>query len=133
MILLGNISYCLPIEIGLEIWNTNVHIKIFDFSDGISYETGLSVMSLSSWSSRSNDAFFVGRGSSFSCPGNSPCTLSFQTSSNQLRNPYLVRGDAYDRNTDTYTCQSSGPHLFTFSIGTQAQQPVSVKKSKHKT
>ena len=69
----------------------------------------------------------VGRKSAFSCI-NGTCPLRFETT--VLENPYLVRGLGYDRSSDVYTCQTSGPHLFTFSVGIQAGEQVSTETMK---
>ena len=97
-------------------------------SDGLTYMTSLSVLSLSNWASQGNNAFMVGRTTPFTCASTwTSCTLKFETDSIALQNPYLVQGNAYNRNTDTYTCQTSGPHLFTWSVDIEAWKQVNVK------
>ena len=88
----------------------------------------MSVLSLSSWLSQGSNAFMVGRTTPYTCASTwTSCTLQFETDSIALQNPFLLQGNAYNRNTDTYTCQTSGPHLFTWSVDIEAGKQVIVK------
>ena len=51
--------------------------------------------------------------------------MEFDTTSGV--NPYVINGNfpAYDRETDTYTCQHIGAHLFSWSVGVEAGNGVS--------
>ena len=51
--------------------------------------------------------------------------MEFDTTSDI--NPYVINGNypAYDRETDTYTCQHMGAHLFSWSVGVAGGNGVS--------
>ena len=90
------------------------------YSDRVSKQTSLAVFSLSRWVDPDaiRNQFMVGRTTPFSCSAS--CPLEFSTTTTQ--NPYLISGTntAYDRRIDIYTCQQTGPHVFSWSVGVAA-------------
>ena len=66
----------------------------------------------------------VGRSTTYSC-STLPCKLRFETMSGT--NPFLIDPNiAYNRETDTYSCQSSGAHLVSWSVGVDTGKAVRI-------
>ena len=106
----------------LPITITNMYY--LNFSDGMSYETSLTLFSLSHWSNAVRSQFMVGRSTTYSC-STLPCKLRFETMSGT--NPFLIDPNiAYNRETDTYSCQSSGAHLVSWSVGVDTGKAVRI-------
>ena len=101
----------------------------YSCSDGMTYETSLALFSLSHWSSVIQSQFMVGRRTPYTCATSGSCTLRFQTTSVTQPKPYLISANsAYNRGTDVFTCQTSGPHLFSWSVGVDGGNAVSTTK-----